>query len=239
MEPVRRALDVASATVTLFVRDDDVGWADEPLFALLDVFADLDVPIDLAIIPCALEPALARRLKRRRQPIDVHQHGYAHANHERAGRKCEFGDGRSFSQQRADIALGRARLHALFGPGVQSIFTPPWNRCTADTAAALVDLGFRMLSRDTSAGELSHPRLAEVPVTFDWFAKRKGAPLSRAERGELLANQVATGARIGIMLHHALMDGDEMSALRELLALLIDHPRARLSSMRAAAHIAS
>ena len=231
LDAARRALAEASAPVRFFVRDDDVGWGDEQLFALLDVVADLDLPLDLAVIPRALTPRLADRLQRRRQPIEVHQHGYAHVNHEPEGRKCEFGPARSRSRQRLDIARGRRRLRALLGPGVRPIFTPPWNRCTPETAACLVELGFVALSRDRSAGELGLPGLIELPVSFDWFAKRKGSPLSRDERGDLLARQIRTATPVGIMLHHAPMDADDLAAVRDLLVLLAEHPNAHISSM--------
>ena len=231
LDPTRQALAEAGQPVTFFVRDDDVGWGDEQLFALLDVVAAVDLPIDLAVIPRALTPRLARRLQRRRQPIELHQHGYAHVNHEPEGRKCEFGPVRSRARQRLDIARGQQRLRALLGPGVRPIFTPPWNRCTPETAACLVDLGFVALSRDRSAGALGVAGLAELPVSFDWFAKRKGSPLSRDERGDLLAQQIRTATPVGIMLHHAPMDADDLAALRDLLVLLADDRNARVSSM--------
>jgi hypothetical protein len=231
LDSTRQALAEAARPVTFFVRDDDVGWADEQLFALLDTFVDVDLPIDLAVIPRPLTAGLARRLQCRRQHIDLHQHGYAHVNHEPEGRKCEFGPVRSRARQRQDIARGQQRLRALLGPGVRPIFTPPWNRCTPDTAACLVDLGFIALSRDISAGTFGVAGLIELPVTFDWFAKRKGAPLSRDERGDLLAQQIRAETPVGIMLHHAPMDADDMAALRELLVLLADHRNARVSSM--------
>ncbi|HTD78597.1 MAG TPA: hypothetical protein VK898_13250, partial [Chloroflexota bacterium] len=106
-----------------------------------------------------------------------------------------------------------------------------WNRCTTDTAACLVDLGFTALSRDTSAGRFGLAGLAELPVSFDWFAKRKGSPLSRHERGDLLAQQIRVATPVGIMLHHAPMDGDDLAALRDLLVLLADRRQARVSSM--------
>jgi Polysaccharide deacetylase len=231
LDSTRQALAEATKPVTFFIRDDDVGWADEQLFALLDLFAEVDLPIDLAVIPRALTPRLARHLQHRRQHIDVHQHGYAHVNYEPEGRKCEFGPGRSRARQRMDIARGQQRLRALLGPSVRPIFTPPWNRCTPDTAACLFELCFVALSRDISAGRVAVAGLTELPVGFDWFAKRKGSPLSRDERGDLLAQQIRTATPVGIMLHHAPMDADDLAVLRELLVMLADHRIARVSSM--------
>jgi predicted deacetylase len=234
-----QALEVVVEPVTFFVRDDDVGWADERLFTVLDIFSDLDLPIDLAVIPRALTPPLAERLLGRRQRIDFHQHGYAHMNHEPVGRKCEFGAARGVAEQRADIAHGRECLQALFGARLQPIFTPPWNRCTRQTGECLRELGFVVLSRDASASALDVAGLVEVPITFDWFAKRKGAALSLAERGALLTGQIATSSRVGIMLHHAQMAAEDLTCLRELLEVLANHRRARVSSMSEVANVCS
>ena len=39
LDPLRRALDASPAPATFFFRDDDVGWSDDRLFSLLDLFA--------------------------------------------------------------------------------------------------------------------------------------------------------------------------------------------------------
>ena len=49
-----------------------------------------------------------------------------------------------------------------------------------------------MLSRDRAAPPLGLPGLAELPVTVDWFAKRKGAPGSRRDAS---ARQLAAAPR--------------------------------------------
>ena len=81
---VRTALDEAPAPVELFFRDDDAGWGDERLLELLDLFAALGLPVDLAVIPAALDAGLAAELRARgiALAVGLHQHGYAHANHE-------------------------------------------------------------------------------------------------------------------------------------------------------------
>ncbi|HKG58705.1 MAG TPA: DUF2334 domain-containing protein [Pyrinomonadaceae bacterium] len=146
-----------------------MGWEDARLFELLDVFADYNVPIDLAVIPKSISrqtaACLRKRLVENPQYVSAHQHGYAHANHEQTGRKCEFGDSRSSDLQRADIAAGKALLAELLGPITESIFTPPWNRCAASTAACLEREGFTLLSRDITATPLNTPGLMELPVS--------------------------------------------------------------------------
>jgi hypothetical protein len=63
-----RALDSRETTVEMFFRDDDAGWADDRLFALLDVFASYACPIDLAAIPAAVSDKLAALLVDRKLP---------------------------------------------------------------------------------------------------------------------------------------------------------------------------
>lgn len=236
LDPVRYALDSLPDPVPLFFRDDDGGWSDDRLFRLLDLFAGYDLPVDLAVIPRALTQALAQKLCERieanRELIAVHQHGFAHANHELEGRKCEFGPSRSRLLQQQDIESGKRLLADLFGPIAQPIFTPPWNRSTALTGQCLIDLGFRILSRDRSAEPLNISALSELPVRVDWFAKRKGFRLNQNQMGQLIADAVRDSEPVGIMFHHALMDACERDSASELLALLAAHDKAQCRLMQ-------
>jgi peptidoglycan/xylan/chitin deacetylase (PgdA/CDA1 family) len=231
LDALRRALDNASRSIPFFFRNDDVGWEDARLFALLDLFNNHDIPIDLAVIPKAISQITAKRLCKF-GTVSIHQHGYAHLNHEPVGRKCEFGESRSREQQLADITAGKQRLLDLFGPNTESIFTPPWNRCTAVTADCLREAGFTILSRDVTATPLSVAGLLELPVSVDWFARRKRVPLPPHEIGELLAAAASESAPVGVMLHHAIMNEEERERLGELLKLLSSHSQARCVRMR-------
>lgn len=243
LDDLRRALDATAGPFDFFFRDDDAGWADGRLLALLDLFERHELPLDVAAIPRALTPALASELRARvaaaPERLDVHQHGYAHLNHEAEGRKCEFGPSRPRGFQRLDIEAGRRLLADVHGLNVSDIFTPPWNRCTEATGEALRACGFRVLSRDVTARPLGINGLCELPVRVDWFARRKGLRLSREELGASLAAAVGDPASpIGVMFHHELMDEAELTSAGELLALLAAHPsaRCRLMSSLAQAH---
>ena len=61
---VLTALDAATAPVHFFIRDDDAGWDDARLFALLRCTERARVPIDLAVIPQATGVGLRRSLSR-------------------------------------------------------------------------------------------------------------------------------------------------------------------------------
>ena len=96
LNSVRQTLDSAPDEIVFFFRDDDAGWEDTRLFQLLDLFAAHETPIDVAAIPRSMWRHSATRLRalveNRPRHVSVHQHGYAHENHEQVGRKCEFGE---------------------------------------------------------------------------------------------------------------------------------------------------
>lgn len=236
LDPLKKTLDSNPNSITFFFRNDDVGWEDTRLFELLDLFAQFNLPLDLATIPTAISAHTAARLRtlvdQNPSKLSIHQHGYAHLNHEQSGRKCEFGETRSRDSQQADIEAGKSRLKDLFGPKLEPIFTPPWNRCTAATAACLRKAGFKLLSRDTTATQLNTDGLMELPVSVDWFAKRKNVRLTSEEIGSSFSAAASGYSRIGVMLHHALMDEKERARFGELLQLVSAHSQARCVLMR-------
>lgn len=234
LSPVRHALDGLPSPAAVFVRDDDAGWGHDRLAALVSVAERHGVVMDLAVIPDALDDPVAADLVRWAEvgAVRLHQHGRSHADHEREGRKCEWGPSRSRHDQQLDL-LGGARLLAQrLGPLVDPVFTPPWNRCTAVTAELLAELGWRVLSRDHTAEPFERPDLAEIPVTFDWFGRTRGEPWGPAERAARLASSLADDSRpTGIMLHHAVTDDEQLAAIDELFTLLAAHPSARLTPL--------
>jgi hypothetical protein len=220
---VDAALGALDGVVDVFLRDDDAGWADERLLVLLDLLAERRLPVDLAVIPAALGEDLARELRGR--PVGLHQHGLSHANHEREGRKHEFGPSRSRAQQRHDIEEGRRRLERALDGRLAPIFTPPWNRCTEDTARCLAELGFQVLSRESRAEPFGVPGLRELPVHLDYVR------LSPEDFAARLAGAVARGGPVGLMFHHAEMDGAGMARAAELFDLLAGHAHVSVQPM--------
>lgn len=233
------ALDNVEAPASFFLRDDDAGWHDERLFALLDCTARVGVPIDLAVIPQATGVRLAAELGARFDDanglIGLHQHGNSHENHEVTGRKCEFGLARDLATQRHDLIAGRERLRTLFGARLDDFFTPPWNRCSVETPSLLAELGYTGLSRDASAP--AQTALAELRVEVDWCKQQRLA----TERGETtgdaiaceLARHIKSGTTVGLMLHHGDMSDVEMDWLEAWLRCWSRHPNARWQPMRA------
>src|ERR1044072_2143526 len=221
---LEEALDAAPQPIVLFFRDDDAGWEDLHLFELIRVFGEHDVPLDLAVIPTSIRNSTAARLRALvemfPQKLSLHQHGYAHLNHEQNGRKSEFGESRAGTLQLAGITRGRQLLAELFGPVVDPIFTPPWNRCTSTTAACLREAGFSYLSRDVTASESDSAGLCELPIAVDWVKKCRVFRSGLSGVGAALSSAARSRAAVGVMLHHAVMDRDEYTRLGELLRSL-------------------
>jgi len=231
-----RALDSRETTSEMFFRDDDAGWADDRLFALLDVFASYACPIDLAAIPAAVSDKLAALLVDRKlggDAVGIHQHGFAHCNNEIAGPACEFGPSRPAAEQSRDVCEGRRVLQGLFGEHLDPIFTPPWNRCTDVTGRVLLEHGIATLSRDLTAGCLNIDLLAECPIHVDWLAKAKGRRIPFADVSSVIARRMADAATpVGIMMHHAEMCDDDFAASEALVRTVAAHPKVRVVAMR-------
>jgi len=54
LDPVREALDARASAALIFFRNDDAGWDDARLRAMLDLFARCSVPLEVAVIPADL-----------------------------------------------------------------------------------------------------------------------------------------------------------------------------------------
>jgi len=235
LQSIRRSLDLAPLQVEVFFRDDDAGWDDSRLTSLLDLFAAHRTPLDVAVIPAEITGTMAVELRRRylRMParLGLHQHGWRHENHERVGRKYEFGPSRGPAMQLVDILAGNRRLEEKFDTQLDPIFTPPWNRCSQETVDQLNGLGFHALSRDRSATQLKLGPLHELAVGIDWAGLWR-PPSDASAIAQKFGDLVNHGDAIGIMLHHATMDDVQRAALGELLALLATHSNVSCHLMR-------
>jgi hypothetical protein len=202
----------------LFFRDDDVDEDEDSLRRLLSIFLKEEAPVNLQVIPDRLTPAGASLLLQHRQSrpdlFELNQHGWRHINHERKGRKCEFGPSRNFEEQFADLAKGKSVLEDAFGAAFSLVFTPPWNRCTPETLTALDRLGYHGFSgfrRVTQVSDFNNYGFHEVSVTLD-FQRWKNDEIVRE-----LIKQLPDLDAIGIMLHHKMMNDEGFEFLSYLL----------------------
>ncbi|MGE0885457.1 MAG: hypothetical protein AB7P14_18065 [Blastocatellales bacterium] len=224
-DPLTGALEKLEAegrALNIFFRDDDVDEDEATLRQLLDVFNRLQTPLNLEVIPGLLtEEAVA--LLRQCPPalFELNQHGWQHANHEREGRKCEFGASRGFEQQLADIAAGQRRMNEAFGDGWSAVFTPPWNRCTEATYRGLDQLGFVALSKDRGKQPVTGCGFREISITLDLY-RWNGGPAMKSPENILdeLVLQMDELDTIGILLHHKVMNSTAFLFLQQLIESL-------------------
>jgi len=243
-DALRSVLDQLQAEkpVDFFLRDDDVDEDEETLRRLMDISLSRAVPLNLEVIPGRLTKAAIRLIKEHRRSyaplLELHQHGWMHVNHEANGRKCEFGPSRTREQQLADIAQGKTLLEEAFQSYFFPAFTPPWNRCTEATFAALDELGFAVLSRDRDpedpdSRDVTTHHFREIPITLDLFRWRDGARLKSPDEiiGAIIY-QIGRNDRIGIMLHHKVMDAEAFGFVDRLLAELRRYPFVRFHTFQ-------
>lgn len=217
---------------TLWWRDDDAVERTPALDRLAALAVRHRVPVALAVIPAALESALALPAG-----ASVLQHGYAHRNHAPAGAKTRELGARPLAEVMRDLADGQARLRAAFGAAFLPVVVPPWNRIDDDVVAALPAAGFAGLST-------FGPRAAASPVPglvccnahvdpVAWRAGRGFAGAGRCLR-DLVAHladrregRADAGEPTGYLTHH-LVHGDDAWAFTEaLLARSVAHGSAR------------
>lgn len=215
--------------LNFFLRDDDIDDDETSLRTLLQICFRHNMPVNLAVIPGRLTPAAASflndTLQQHPKLIELNQHGWIHLNHEREGKKCEFGTSRNFAEQLADIAAGQSRMNEAFGQNWFPVFVPPWNRCTATTATALDEVGFQALSREHSQTPFEGRRFAELPVTLDIYRWRGGAALrSPEDLADEFSRQIINLNDIGVLLHHKVMTAAAFDLLSDLLQLFTHFP---------------
>jgi hypothetical protein len=220
---------------TFWWRDDDA-TVDDPRLARLLALAR-GVPLALAVIPAAAEPALAAQLMQT-PSASVIQHGWCHADHAPAGeKKAELGAHRPVAVMTAELAAGWQRLTALFGVRALPVLAPPWNRIAEALLPQLPALGFAALSTYGPRRTLSPvPGLVQVNAhidLIDWQGSRSFvgaeatlaaivAHLARRRRGEMDAAEPT-----GLLTHHLQHDGATEDFLGTLLDRLCSHAAVR------------
>ncbi|WP_415926451.1 polysaccharide deacetylase family protein [Neorhizobium phenanthreniclasticum] len=229
-----RALDRAAENnrpITFWLRDDDATEPTNPLEQLLELTAENDVPVTLAVIPAGAGQSLSARLED--EPlVTVAVHGWSHQNHAPEGeKKQELGSHRDPAVVLAEIDQGRKRLEGLFGERAFPMLVPPWNRIDRGLLPALPPLGIQALStfgRENGNGRI--PLLNTHIDIIDWHGTRGGRSedllfgevLRRI--GELSGHPLDT---IGILSHHLVHDASAWRFLETLFELTRGHPGCR------------
>ncbi len=216
-------------TLRVFFRADDIGEPNRAFEDLVSLFARHRVPLSLAVVPAWLTMPRWRALEKMAAEDPAlwcwHQHGWRHVNHERKGKQQEFGPARSKTELETDVDWGRQWLQTLMGPAFTPIFTPPWNRCSAETLQLLKSRGYLAVSR--SAGSLPPPPrgLPDIAVNVDLHTRKETDP---RQSWRNLLHEMATaadGGLWGVMIHHRRMNAAAFEFLDILLATSTSDPR--------------
>jgi len=228
----------AGLTVRAWWRDDDLSAPGPELDRLLGHARVLAAVPLLAVIPAGAGAALAGRLDG--EPVAIGVHGWSHANHERQGRKAEFGPSRPLDRARSDLARARARIRDLFGPRAASILVPPWNRIRPDLVGELPGLGFDLLSThglQPAPGPVAG--LVQVNTHLDviaWRGDRRFIgtdAMARELAGRLAVRRTAGQVEpVGLLTHHLVMSQSDWSGFASVCTALMAHPAVRMIDSR-------
>lgn len=233
---VREAAAYSSASTRVFFRADDVAVPGRQFGQMVRLFVRHDIPLNLAVVPAWLTRKRWRMLtEETREAAHLwcwHQHGWRHHNHEPRGKKQEFGAARPLSALRHDLDRGRRRLEMLMGEHFFPVFTPPWNRCSAQALDYLYQNGYRAVSRSRGSWPVCPPGLAELSIDVDLHTRqdRHRETGWRAFLEDLLRG--LTRPTCGFMLHHQRMNQNALAGLDLLLALLNGYKRFVLEDFR-------
>lgn len=224
----------AGLVLPVWWRDDDAVAPNAALETLIGVSDAVGLPVHLAVIPKFATKGLAARVAGAGCLIPV-VHGWAHLNHEPAGRKkAEFGSTRASQDALRDASQGLTRLTDLFGAGMPRMFVPPWNRIAPEVVAGLALLGFDAVSTYGPRGaQMPEPGLTQINThldPIDWKGSRglsdpTGLVLRlaglMADRRCGLADNLEP---LGLLTHHLVHDAEVWDFTGQVLRVLLAGP---------------
>lgn len=222
-QAVRNGLADGPGFSKVFFRADDIGVPSLLFERMTTLFKRYELPLCLAVVPTWLTRKRYLELKAVTENSQLflwHQHGWLHRNHEKKGKKQEFGPARTRDELSSDILNGKQRLQRILGDRFYPVFTPPWNRCSQTTLEILSEYGFHGVSRSSGASPQVIPPFADYQVNIDLHTRKEQDPRQSFEN---LCNEIQlalSSQRAGIMLHHQRMNSNALLLLESLLRIL-------------------
>ncbi|MBF0618814.1 MAG: DUF2334 domain-containing protein [Candidatus Omnitrophica bacterium] len=216
------------ATPVFFLRDDDVFACDALFTELHRFFIKRDLSVVYGVIPAKMKkPFITQMLafkKKHPYAFDIAQHGFCHADHHRRGKdKYEFGPGRSYRAQAADIQKGWSLLEKAFGAHAVPAFLPPYDLFDQNTLKAVDAAGLKIMSCGAPARRAGK-KFVWLPVDFmmnDF--KADGTPVALDAKTMLarLTARLPRASVTGIGFHHyAIRTKKEMAEAKKFFNAL-------------------
>lgn len=207
-------------------RDDDAVDAGPRLRSLLDVAGTAGAIVALAVVPERASDALARLIEG--SPAVVWQHGCSHRDHAGPPRPSELGDERGRDVVVDELLRARSHMDEAFGSRTRPVLVPPWGHMSGQVAGRLAAVGYRAVSgHGRPLGHWRWPGLSVANTDVepaaehaDWWIETLVEHLRERRRR-------APQAPLGILSHHAEVDGRVLERLGALAVLVTDHSGAR------------
>ena len=214
-------------------RDDDAAEDGPALGRLLDLAGE--APLAIATIPARVSDTAAARIAAQAGPEGrVVQHGYAHANHARAGeKKIELGGSNALTDCESQLREGFTILAKQFGEIFLPVLVPPWNRIDDKLLPHLPRLGVRAIS---TYGAHRAKGLRQINCHVDILDWRNGAAFLGTDAALALACRHLAAKRLGaadrgeptgVLSHHMRHGEDAWRFLAEFFRHTAAHPAAR------------
>ncbi|MBW2328044.1 MAG: polysaccharide deacetylase family protein [Deltaproteobacteria bacterium] len=223
LQDLFEAAEKTPRPVRIFFRADDIGRIENNFILLMQLFADFDMPLCLALVPQWLSAdnwQQIRSLVKKEDLFCWHQHGFNHINHEAVGKKCEFGESRSIEAIRKNILVGKLKLEQLLADSFLPVFTPPWNRCSKATMQVLQELNFPALSRSINVQPPPPAGLMDLAINIDLHTRKENDPEQGMDNLLAECKTALESGCMGFMLHHQRMNATAFLFLEHLLGAI-------------------
>ncbi len=222
-------------SVKFWWRDDGANEPTRALDRLLTIQSRTQLPLNLAVIPNALDPLLGREIASN-MLINVWQLGAAHVSYDLPEQpKNEFPEHRRWTDIAYDIGEANGRLAQVFGAQLAPVFVPPWGVMALAHTYGLSGMGFAALSTTAPIAILQVAALPDIPVQFSvmrlqGYPRFGGRTALSTQLTQMLDNQAQLASlrlpreMIGIKTQHLDHDDAAWDFTYELLMLLKQHP---------------
>jgi len=192
----------------LFIRDDDVKVFTPQFIEIFYLFKKYKIPVIYAVIPKGVDEKTVSFLNKEKQKnpglLDIIQHGFQHTNYAPAGiPKYEFGDRRTYAQQKADILRGLKKMQRLFGKNFTPAFTPPYHKYNLTTLKIINELKIPVFSANKPT-RWKKKKFHDIPINIELNDYQNGlVNISAVEMIKRISKKLNSPQRIiGLLFHH-------------------------------------